>query len=144
MKISICRRFRTKYFEVWDLSDPTNKFWCYLVLNDKDRSTDWSVNQDLKKMKEIEKKVGGESMLGDGYIKSYLFVNSKRLAENYKKDIYYFYDQVSHQIQMSHFLFVEEDKKTWEAVIKYLVKWGVDKNKLNPVNNPIYDHLSQD
>lgn len=138
MKIDFYRRFRTKDFEWFDLLSESEGLYACLVLNDQDRSKDFSQDPKLLKLKTID------DSIGDEYVKCHLFINTKETLIQFEEDLYYFYDRIIHQMNTLHWLFVHVDKEPVSAAKKYLEQWGVKKSMLNPADNPAYNNLSQE
>lgn len=133
------RRLKTKDIDWFLLRNNPEHLHASLVLNDKDRSKDFSEDPVLQRLRKNDEE------LGDEYMKVHLFIESKEAYERFVKEIYSFYEGLIDNLNVHSWLFVHIVKNEFIAAEKYLIKWGISKSKWEiKENNPFYDHLSQD
>jgi len=135
----ICeRQLRTKDFELFSVINVYQGLDVRIIFNNKDRSSDFSEDKELKKLKELDEDLGSE------YMKVHLFTKNLVVYEKFKSELHNLITDLLHHFTGTWWIFVHEVEDTEKASEDYLCRWGFDKNSLIVVNNNIYKNLNQD
>jgi len=135
----ICeRQLRTKNLEWFYIIDVREGLDVRIIFNNKDRSSNFSEDKELEKLKKLDPDLGIE------YMKVHLFTKDLISYEKYKNEIINIITGLLHHFTGTWWLFVHKVDDTDKASEDYLCKWGLEKNNLIVVGNNIYKNLNQD
>ena len=139
MNFSFERHLRTKDLEWFSIINVNENLDVRIVLNNKDRSSNFAEDPELKKLRDVDPD------LGDEYMKVHVFIKNRDSYSKFENEIIKLIEGLMHHVMpTTWWTFIHEVGDVDKSCEKYLLKSGLDGGMLEVVNNPAYKNLNQD